>query len=1643
MIYRYAITPPADAPIRITVSAPEDTVVGAPATLLAQVVDGRVVTWSWTLISAPESATTSLAGRLDTHEATLRGDVPGVYVVEVVGTDADRRIARAQARVPMHMSSAPLYDRTVAPGTWALPWIGSVWRGIENRLPLEVFWSALLQVASDLLLGVWTAERNLSLFDVQDARRARWMGINPEVTLTGDFRFIFAPSGARGVQASTCPRVMGLSGVILDAQHVYLSGAPARPSDVGQILRIQGSGARGDYTIRAVSPDGRMVTIQRDQRMNIPEPICASTSLQLRRTSTTIFDPMNDLEDAGVRAMDVLLLASPVRTLLTVTTPPSTAGLSAHQATITPAPPVTRTQAHGMFLRALPMSILRAGEAVTDTVRIEDAPDGLFERLVPTLQLSGELLDAYRLRVDVRYTHTGLVGGAVRFLTDIGTVREVSIVASDAKNEWLALSAPVGTHWPQAVQIELLPPIRIDDRMLQVGDRAWRIRSVSRAEDGTWDVALWDALLPTGQEGMSWAWVDVLHIDEDIVGISPGDILRVQVESSLRRACWLPGRIIDARGRHLAIAAGRTGDGLDDSDLLYAASTLQIPRGIVDAQTGVVVWDMHAAGVVDSLRAPRTKTWISALPYRKMDAAKCGHLWFRATSATINRQTILPVPDDLLHAPVLTEYVNAPEIDIAQDGFILATWKDGTSRSLPRQPLVLVEGDDFVVRRPVHRGRLGALLSGWFHTTELHATRYGVQPGDVLRILSGYTPQDAIVARIAGDAMLLIDATSSRVIAHADATGLRWQLRRRQAYTALTVWTTFDHLLPYLFAREAVRDNLQTIDRSWGDWLGLRASDYLDAYAGPRGEAQYITALQALLMGWLARGQLRRVESALHALLGEPIFSYPTEIQNLAETETQVVLTVQRLDAMGLRTGDAPQVLLLPKRVDILGMRSLAQHPTEPWRALRAGDRLPAWYALTRRVVLYDRHSPRDMQQTHTRLHTRLDGLRAVHHWWAHVDATLAPPALRATLRKLLREATPAHTAGALALVVYLQDTLSIEDVFRIATQAMFYSDITGAEATYMVDALNGSGAPLRVLGIGTLQTRSILMGYDLVTVIGEVTATSARGGFVDIPSNPIRGPGTRPVIDATPTDTPYENNPEDLPHQLIRSGDYLRVFSGPNQGWYRVAAVEDDTTLTLGDVYVDEGVAGVPVSMLAEATDQPFMIFRKYSSEITSVLDVTVAEDGVTVTQEADRPPFIWEAVAPGDLIEFSDGSTRLVRVVDGNAQLTLAAAVEPGAYEARISRPALQPYVLFEDSAGLVGDAGSYTVVTSAPNLATLDISFGAQLVVTSGDMQGMVFQVAGRSTNDPMHTLLLTTPLPADAADAGWRLERPEGYAPADADIQPSKAAPSDRTELRVFDGRQVVLWCCLTYVGEGVWSSELDVEFILASTTATTRWWVELDLVCIVTIDTAGLSAALRDGDTYTQTTLLGAPLAPGREVTLHLTGTRAQSDGEMALVRAYQSATGDFFGQVGPGEHITGEDENGDPFDIEVSEMTYRAPEEPALRGLFAADSIEGSQLSIQTPVVPDVGTVLHATIRTDAESWLVSGDTVQFVPRREVAILPGDRVRMGDIFVLIQDGEPAQSWCIREASGDTITLFEDSGLSTACAGYVRRVAEAA
>jgi len=613
-----------------------------------------------------------------------------------------------------------------------------------------------------------------------------------------------------------------------------------------------------------------------------------------------------------------------------------------------------------------------------------------------------------------------------------------------------------------------------------------------------------------------------------------------------------------------------------------------------------------------------------------------GEYVFRLTPKYIVRNSTIPIAEDILQFLGLSEYIGVPEI---QNRVLYG--KDDVTVSLERDEINLVPNVDFVVTSMEYYGGglMGDAGATTIHSEDCNFELHHVKPGDTIKILTGFSKEEYVIAAVDGKILELSSPVPNAVFED-DFLILRKVERNFVKFNQ--VFSPENPCPPYLWAETAILSNAQAVENNFGKALKLSKDDY-QRWGLPN---TYRAIISSLLTTKVSGPFFDSALKALSVVEGIPvvetagiirdiIFSFSHDINGNPKKDR---ILVEDLDEFGDPTGYFR--IYYTKAQNDLSQEDFSGININPRTASEyvEGDLVYPGDILGKGVRIEDRYTSASFP---------LVGLLSYHTFrvLSDVDSTRLNKDSIEYLYSFLKEIRPHYIWILFVLVKYLVDIIEIDESVLFKYRFRLFDDayhlLFGAEIfDEYLQAFQRFDSPNRTL-------RSIWRTEDLVVADTDIVR-SPGGGFI------------------TPPEYTYFDG------DVVVPGDLLYVKNKRYRGTYEITEVVSDTDLRI-------------------SADSDLVDFGEvYSFEIIrttkGVLPVTgTIENGITSSIAIDDG-ILSSDVSIGDLVAFTEEGQETYRVIRGvdkeNARYEIAPTLTlpPGDYPVNIIRPWYRPKVLAE---------------------------------------------------------------------------------------------------------------------------------------------------------------------------------------------------------------------------------------------------------------------------------------------------------------------------------------------------------------------------
>jgi hypothetical protein len=1382
---------PARVPLFSVAISPEvvTAVVGEPLTLSARVsgISDATPSLIWEAVLSPPGAQVRVTVS-DSLDVLLDMDRPGAYTIRCTVT-VDGRMVSGDASVTLQAADAPVAPAVGVDVSWVWPAIGSFWGHVDEagRRRIESLWIAFIRhIGADLqtLLSVSALK---STATAQRLQRRRWRALSLRWTPTPGAQAAYVLGAHQsGTGAATEGTEASGYGVVVSARTFRsLTGTPAVGA-AGQEIVIYGGANAGTYTIQRVTDDGIGYVVSPDTPFPSPsgDRIASVSGLYLQRGSSTVRAATADFAALGVTVGDVLDLPSEGAggfraAVLAVGVAGGLA--SDRMLTIDLEASRTRSGVDGILTRRVAARYPQLISAWTSRVYLPAAEADLAAYAEPTLSGTGVVRSSYELRVSRRHALSSLVGRQIRIVRGVLAGTEARIAAISPAGDGVRLDVALEAAPGSEVSYEIAGESTIADRLLSLGGESHEIVSASlSADEASWVVTISGRTM-ANRRGISWGIGSVIHLPEESLveaGVLPGDQLLLRVVDRLSgRSTTVPCLVTAVSATRVAYLPGRGGGGLGGADIYQAGIDLGL-SSVSLSSTGALTLSGDAATLYSDLVSDdwalrhRSRRFQGVIEVRTV----LGDAYVSLDG--ILRRRRVPVSDDTHSIPHLRERIDPVATAQRTDGLWVWTPEvgPGVQHVTDRDAVSLSEGSDYSLQHTTIASGSNAYVTAGSHTVTLPGVALDATAavtGDVLLLWVGGQERVYYLLSVSGDTLRVADAAGAPP--SASATRTYYTLKRSIVGTYIAFDTPpADPLLggpETLWAPEVYTDTSEELSQGLGAMARLPYATFTSYGAG---SVDYHDAVHAIIAAKTQGPTPASVRAAVAASLGLPVTRRVHRVDavypdyDVAAGDGAIVLVALRPD--GTRTNE--RSLIRYPTATATDFSGLSLNPATGL-AWAAGDVVPAGTAMTRSVRVEDGLSAPGWWEGYD-----ISPVEASHVWLIEVDSAAVDSRAMPIAVAVIESIRPAYTRPLLRLVWSLSDSITIsDDLLAVLTRQ--FTDTHGpvVESSFVVDSLNRSGRPHRAFSVGSFSTVTLFEGDDLVSEAGSAEASSARGGFTE-------DTGTVPYID-----TRHQQQVAVRGAGAVRTGDYLRIYDGPNEGIYEIQGGATDTVLQIGIALDADGEPMYPSTgaLLREASGQRFAVLRLQRPQITAGTVATAASTSVAV---ATGMRLLWDGVAAGDVLVLEGGAdrgrhrvVRLGRLVlgvweDEDDYLTLETALTATAtVSAYVEREALLSNPIYEGA----GETAAGGVLSGLADVDLLDLRVWDLVEVLYAD-----------GTYEERH-LVEVTASDALLVDAAWlatgeevtvRIRRPEleGLDGVDSD---------DRLALTPYDAVSVVL------------------------------------------------------------------------------------------------------------------------------------------------------------------------------------------------------------------------------------------------------------
>ena len=1382
--FNVGMQPGNDVPVARVSPAEQRTIVGAVARLDGRASsdpEGDPLTYLWTFVELPigsaldNSSIEPLAA--DNSAIGFSPDITGVYIVGLVVSDGQFDSSQAQAVVNVQVVQVPLCTDIQPDGRFFFRVLSDYLQRMEDSEILPIVWAAFQQRAAAVLLDTFQADYDKSIHTILEAKQKRWERYGPRIDLqevTASFLFGGEDDGSSATTGTVGEPAAGY--LLSDREFVVTAGA-VKADAVGKTLQLLTSvGANiGTYIIAAVG--GHRLSYLVERTTPFPdvagEQLGSGADLDSTADSAIVSTPATDFTlIAGLDVGDVLRIPSGLNAgdyEIEVVGFPTPLSLQLNRPLV-----ATQTDSYVLYNQVSALITTAESSPYTDVAWIP-AAEGDFTSL-DGLERTGSatILSPREIVVGSQFTYPSAVG---RSLSVFGLQTSGQFVISGVNQSgdgYLVAGQFSGTFPQEGVSFRLPAVATVEGRLIILNSRAYTLRRVRNDNNqlppplgpGPVSLAIVDQpLLVSGVSSLVWRIPLTFRTqgqDLEELGVRAGDLLVVQVENlttgrTAEVSCTIVGSDRERAGVVIGTQEIVTGGpvGLTDSEKVVLAQELSIDGASFDG-LGNPVLEGTALAIDTALSSLFFQTRYNNLPHTSETVFDVGGHSFRVAALYLARNTLVPLDDEVVSIPCLREYIGKIFSVENADGSYDVLTRDGARTTIPRAPIDFVENRDFVIEGETDLfGADGSITAG----SEVLTSASGkfisrnLEVGDIVEVFE----QDYVILQVLSETQLQAVRVDTGTVFPITATDVNYTVTRRfpDKYLRFVpgVFSVTSPTPELLWAEVTFVDNSESIENNFGTLVSLTREQLTNQETS---STTYREAVLGLMYAWANGPTLSNLRLGAQILLGLPAADVRGVIRGVKDdyrTNSGGVPTLGRLLVEDLNEELEPTGLVRiyfykPLTDETLSDFTGLETNPKTGQAYDVGDTVERFASLAKGVIATDYVKTPDWWKGQLLQGDTAAELRKFHTWTlrANVDAT--DPSDLALVEEFATSMDPAWTDVEVVLVKPLVDDITIEDdLFFHVTSHLVDDPFGRIEAIASAGSVNGSGLLLQHTNLGPVNSRMLFMGRDLETPAGAgpgtLIFTSARGGFID----PLTAP-------------PYDGyDPVAVAHgsPLVRPGDLLRIFTGPNAGWFLVSDVPSDTTVEVTDSVVFPYDIPAPALLGVQAgTEQDFFIFRPARNPITVGTTLTLDAGHIlapNVVQDLSGKCFFTEGVSVDDRLLITSATGRGVYhirevIYPGPSvypwfQLVVEPAPPLGVatVEYEIVRPVLETNPLVLSTATTTGSN-----VVTMPAGADLDLKllrFGDELKIDGG---------AGAGTYQVVEVLSETTVYVRPAVPAG---------------------------------------------------------------------------------------------------------------------------------------------------------------------------------------------------------------------------------------------------------------------------------------------------
>jgi hypothetical protein len=1213
--------------------------------------EGASLTYTWTFLEVPSGSelnNTSFDDLADGGQVvSFTPDVTGLYRAQLVVNDGQFDSAPYGVVAYVQPAMVPVCSDIIPDARFLLRTISDFWtRHFEQTDMLPLVWSGHMQATAAELLRLYEADHNKSIANIQELAQRKWLAYEPRLALDPTRQHFVFGSHQEGLEASTGPFDSVVRALAVSTKELRLVTGVIRPSAAGkeiEILTSNGSpGNTGLYTVAQVTKGLSGYILTQDSLLPSlgDDLIVSAADLVTTVDSDVVSSPSTNFAAlVGFEEGDYLQVVSGAnRGYYEIVGIGLADGLPDDNSLRLDADMlVTGIEdfiVHNVFEVNVPEELGPYTDVVYVSADHSDFDDLTSDAIrgVCTLSSPTEVI------VGEDNVYEAAIGREIHLLDSVQVGTYAIGDVNDARDGYVLVGALTGAFPLEGVAFQINPLGTAAGRLVTLGDRTYTILRAYMSDQypdpptGPGDVGilvLSRPVAPSRLSALAWRVAATLtssQYDFESLGVSEGDLLVGSVERTDTGArTEFYATVLGADGRRLAFETTRQTivDGQpaewSNQELVDLATGLGVTGVSLDFLGALTVLANTEASQIRAAQDERFGRLWGNVPITDVTNIDIGPFTIRLRFDAIVRNSEILVDEDVVAVPCLREYIRPP---IVQDGDELTLLtRDGENPEVDQIPATMLENRDYTINDDTSiTGRDGEFdaVASTFSSASGDFLRRRVRAGDTLSVEYGINAGDYVIDQVSSGELLVARADTAGPPV-GDELDVAYAISRRVPgkYIRFTpdLWTPAEPAPDRLWAETTFLDNGDTIENNFGLMVALTQEQLSTR---PTRSVTYKRAVEGLMYSFALGPTVNSIEVGANILLGLPVSLADGVIVRIEEVYSSTPdgepeygrITVEDTDWEGEGTGILRFYLFPAVPAHGQGLLTgIAVNPSTGTEYV-VGDLVVKFAPLSDAAEVIDYVlDPTWWYGSFYQSGLAESELQKFHTWRLRANALTTHPDDFGVAVEFANAVKPAYTKLEAFITLYLVDEVTVEDDIYIHSFMHLWDDIAmSLEATAMEDNWNGGSLLLHHYDVGTLSSRLLFDGHDLVLTKGSNQATSARGGFT--------------AVGVTQVPNPLFPDPRNTyATQLVAPGDLLFVIGeGANGGWYYIDDVLGDGTLQLDDVVAHvAGLSGPTLAGIQTETGLRFVLARIEENPVSRIASGSATAVGNVATLDGD----------------------------------------------------------------------------------------------------------------------------------------------------------------------------------------------------------------------------------------------------------------------------------------------------------------------------------------------------------------------------------------------------------------------------------------